>query len=403
MFEKEITIFLQDIDVFDALRIILDSNDLAYNVKNGVVYVMSAESFEKQFGYKFGQKVQTEIFQLENGEHERIEDILNKIKSEVGKVLFNKDTQSFILIDRPEELKKMIALVKQMDVVLATRSFSIENVEAAAIAKRVQEMISENIGFVEIDEVLNSISITDVPYKLDEIGSFIEEIDEQEQELIVETKILQITLNDDHINGVDWSAIVSDYTSMTIKGFGQKNGSNGDKSELSIGTVSSEDYIVLLEALETVGIIKNISDDVINIATSETEEVTVKSTGLTFAKKKKWRRKKTIVSEKEVAFNLNVKLAEEEKLSVTITSDDGDEVSEIEKFNKRMKDSAVIRIKKGDTIVMGGLYRDVVIEAMSKVPVLGDIPFLGIAFRNQKYNEGKAEVIVFLTLKNKPE
>src|SRR3989338_6737448 len=63
-----VTIYLKDVDVFDALRIILDTNNLAYSQdpppaaetqggQGAAVHVMTAQSFESRFGYPFSQKV----------------------------------------------------------------------------------------------------------------------------------------------------------------------------------------------------------------------------------------------------------------------------------------------------------------------------------------------------------
>src|SRR5262249_49866092 len=41
-----------------------------------------------------------------------------------------------------------------------------------------------------------------------------------------------------------------------------------------------------------------------------------------------------------------------------------------------------VRIKDGDTIVIGGLIREEDIKQMQKVPLLGDLPVLGYLFRN---------------------
>lgn len=56
-----------------------------------------------------------------------------------------------------------------------------------------------------------------------------------------------------------------------------------------------------------------------------------------------------------------------------------------------------IIVKDGETIVIGGLFRDKVVSGKSQVPVLGDIPILGEAFKKTTDTTERQEVIVLLT------
>lgn len=56
-----------------------------------------------------------------------------------------------------------------------------------------------------------------------------------------------------------------------------------------------------------------------------------------------------------------------------------------------------IMVKDGQTIVIGGLFRDAVTTTRSQVPLLGDLPFVGAAFRSTTDRNVRQEVIVMLT------
>ncbi len=56
-----------------------------------------------------------------------------------------------------------------------------------------------------------------------------------------------------------------------------------------------------------------------------------------------------------------------------------------------------IMVKDGQTIVIGGLFRDVVVTNRSQIPVLGDLPLVGAAFRGTSDSVTRQEVIVLLT------
>ena len=52
----KVTIFLKDVDIWDAFEIILASNNLAYEDRAGIIYVMSDRDYELINGEKFGSK-----------------------------------------------------------------------------------------------------------------------------------------------------------------------------------------------------------------------------------------------------------------------------------------------------------------------------------------------------------
>ncbi len=56
-----------------------------------------------------------------------------------------------------------------------------------------------------------------------------------------------------------------------------------------------------------------------------------------------------------------------------------------------------IAVNNGDTAVIGGIYEEEVRNDVSKVPLLGDIPVLGYAFKTTSRTSNKTELLIFLT------
>lgn len=65
-------------------------------------------------------------------------------------------------------------------------------------------------------------------------------------------------------------------------------------------------------------------------------------------------------------------------------------------FDNRSAQSRV-GIKDGDTIVIGGLMQDQKTQTINKVPILGDIPGLGLLFQRNQTKKTKTELLIFLT------
>ena len=60
------------------------------------------------------------------------------------------------------------------------------------------------------------------------------------------------------------------------------------------------------------------------------------------------------------------------------------------------KIETTILADNGQTIVLGGLIEDNITESIQKVPILGDIPFLGRLFRSTSTSVGKKNLLIFL-------
>ncbi len=56
-----------------------------------------------------------------------------------------------------------------------------------------------------------------------------------------------------------------------------------------------------------------------------------------------------------------------------------------------------VSVKNGQTVVIGGLMQERQEKTISKVPVLGDIPLLGLLFKHKKISRQKTNLLVFLT------
>ncbi|WP_254230205.1 type IV pilus secretin PilQ [Vibrio coralliilyticus] len=56
-----------------------------------------------------------------------------------------------------------------------------------------------------------------------------------------------------------------------------------------------------------------------------------------------------------------------------------------------------VLVNNGETIVLGGIYQHSVSDTVDQVPLLGDIPLLGVLFRRTYQQMGKSELLIFVT------
>lgn len=100
----------------------------------------------------------------------------------------------------------------------------------------------------------------------------------------------------------------------------------------------------------------------------------------------------TITSDNRVFLSLNVK--KDEVLRFIDLGDFG----QVPELARREINTAVL-VEDGQTVVIGGVYEFTDRNSISKVPFLGDIPFLGNLFKKKGRNKEKAELLIFVTPK----
>ncbi|MBR9907365.1 MAG: type IV pilus secretin PilQ [Gammaproteobacteria bacterium] len=59
--------------------------------------------------------------------------------------------------------------------------------------------------------------------------------------------------------------------------------------------------------------------------------------------------------------------------------------------------STQVLVENGETIVLGGIYQQQILNDISKVPLLGDIPYVGVLFRTDSQVNEKRELLIFVT------
>jgi len=99
----------------------------------------------------------------------------------------------------------------------------------------------------------------------------------------------------------------------------------------------------------------------------------------------------TITNDGRVFLNMNVKKDEIEGFVDA-------SIGSVPLINKREVNTAVL-IEDGQTVVIGGVYEFRDRNDVSKVPFLGDVPFLGNLFKKKGRNKEKAELLIFVTPK----
>lgn len=187
------------------------------------------------------------------------------------------------------------------------------------------------------------------------------------QQLILEPHLVQIVLNDEHRQGVDWEAIVGDFHPLSLKKDDDPN-----IAKLSIGTISNEDYAVLLDALDAVGQVTQSSLETVTIATETPTKVQFPT------------------ADSKAALSVDVALD---------TKNIAEKHVQIIPHFMGKSAATSVEIKSNTTLVLGSIFSEHEVTKTKKFPLLGDIPIVGLVFRSKGKLMQKIETIIFLSSK----
>ncbi len=407
----KVTIYLKDVKLKDALTIILDSNNLAYKMEDGIVRVMPQREFEARYGYKFGGKIETRIVQLKFADVVDMVTVLNQMKSPLGKIIFDLKSGTLVLMDSLEKIQTMEDLIKEIDVPVETQIFELSYAQVKEVSAKIMEVLTKNVGQIKFDERTNKMVVTDTHLRLKDVERILKAFDIKQQQVLIEAKIIQVVLSDQFKFGIDWEAIIKDYHKLDLVADFDVLASTDKKGKVSVGTLSKDDYTVFLEALEAVGKTNILSSPSITTLNNQEAKILVGSTEPYVTTTTTTPASGPTTTAESVQFiDVGVKLY----VTPTIHKDNfitmkiKPEVSSITKTLKTSTNNTIpvketseaetmVMVKDGVTIVIGGLIKDEKIASQNQIPLLGSIPFLGHIFRNRDDLTRKTEIVIFLT------
>jgi len=410
----KITIFLKNVDVWDALKIILEANDLAYAVEGGIVKVMTAKEYELIFGKRFTDKTRVEIIPLKYASAASLIPLLNQIKSVVGKVVADEKSNTIVIIDTPINLEDMKKLIKHVDIPTVTEVFSLKYAKAEEIQKNISGILTKNVGRIDMDNRTNKVVVTDTTANMERISKMISAFDEKTPQVTIEAKILQVDLSDQFQMGIDWDKIFGLNDIKLAGNFspGLNASSTGTGAALTIGSaaLSKYSYYALIEALNSVGETNTLSTPRITVLNNQEAKILVGSKEVYVSTSTTTSEGVSTTAEEVTFVDVGVTLSvtptinpdgfvtmkikpEVSSTGTPYTTASGNEIPVVSTSEAETN----VMVKDGSTIIIGGLIKDKVSDTERKIPILGDIPLLGLFFRSKNKTTTKTELAIFLT------
>ncbi len=407
----KVTVYLRDMQTLDALKIIAEAYGWAYLKDKEVIKLITQQAFAQKFGYPFGQSAETRTVKLIYADVGDVTRVLNQMKSDFGKVISDEKSQTVILQDNPQTVEQMAGMIARMDQATETKVFCLNYALAEDLAPKVQKVLSASSGSMKFDARSNTLVVSDTPAHLAKAQKIISAFDQKDAGILIEARILQIALTDEHKLGINWQALISDFHAMSLRGNFDILGPNEKRGTFGIGTLSDDDYTVLIEALDEMGSTDILSSPRITTVNNHEAKILVGMTEpyvttTTTTPESGPPTTAETVNFIEVGVKLNVtpRIHNDGFITLKIRPEVSSVVDSLTTSNNNIipvvetsEAETTVIVKDGVTVVIGGLIKQEKVHAHKKVPVFGDLPVMGNVFKNQRDYVKKTEIVIFMT------
>lgn len=420
-----VNLLLNNVSVGDALKIVLSTNRLAYSMKGNVMQVMTEEEYKAIYGKQFYDERETKIVRLRYASAKNVGAMLENVKSDVGRIVYDNSTGTIVMMDSPGKIKEMEELIQHEELpsvvrmpTTQTEVFELQYAKAKGMSEKITPMLSKDDGKVYVDERTNKLIVSDLPFKIEEIRKAVKAFDSKTQEVFIEAKIIQIVLNDKYQSGVDWSRAIEGHLQGTfpisLSSYGQvfagtiEGTATADSKGVTSTTYSKAGAI--LKFLETFGDTKIVSSPHISAINDQEAKIMV-GTREAYTTSSITQSQATTTTAQNVAFidvgvtlNVTPHINDDNFITMKIkpeistvtrflTTSQGDQIPIVQTTNA----DTTVMVKDGNTALIGGLMQLTRTKSRSGVPGLSQIPIAGNLFRSTNDNSAKSELVVLLT------
>ncbi|AYN95758.1 type IV pilus secretin PilQ [Pseudomonas sp. LTJR-52] len=334
-------------------------------------------------------------------------------KRQIGNVLLIAPADEIAARERQElESQKQIQELAP----LRRELIQVNYAKAADMAKLFQSVTKADAGQSErgsitVDDRTNSIIAYQTQERLDELRRIVSQLDIPVRQVMIQARIVEANVNYNKQLGVNWSGSRTGNGNFTLSGAAASGtststpfvdlGASSPTSTLGIGFLTSNTTLDLeLSAMEASGNGEIVSQPKVVTSDKETAKI-LRGTEIPYQEASS--SGATSVSFKEAALSLEVtpQITPDNRIimEVKVNKDAPDYTNEVNGVPPITKNevNAKVLIADGETIVIGGVFSNTQSKSTSKVPLLGDVPYVGRLFRRDEITDEKVELLVFLT------
>jgi type II secretory pathway component GspD/PulD (secretin) len=447
-----VTLIVENVPVKDVFDIMLRANKLAYDKRSEIYNVMTEAEYRALYGKNFSDTREVKLFRLEYAIPEQAFVLLDVIKSDIGRLLVDRESGTVMMMDTNEKIREAEKALVALEQKSHIQVFDLNYADATEVAEQLKSQLDmKKVGSIKADTRSNQVIVQTLPERMKDIARLIKRLDKKTREVLINTKIIKIKLYDQRDTGIEWeglfgmimdagAAYVGSYPfsavqaasdawrsrGQVLKDMGESIGSypfsglttdydSGTKvspgERIHVGIVDNKrDIDMVIKYLQTLGKTKILSNPAIAAVDNQEAKLlvgerqayitTTTTTGATT----------TTTSEEVIFVEVGIKLSitprindegyvimkikpEISSLIGSLTTNSGNVIPIIDTSSAE----TTIMAKDGSTIILGGLGKEEKTETSEGVPFLSKLPLLGFLFRSSTKRTERSELLIMIT------
>ncbi|WP_376781450.1 type IV pilus secretin PilQ [Pseudomonas oryzihabitans] len=417
---EKLSLNFQDIDVRSVLQLIADFTNLN---------LVASDTVQGNI-----------TLRLQNVPWDQALDLILKTKGldkrQIGNVLLVAPADEIAARERQElESQKQI----QQLAPLRRDLIQVNYAKAADIAKLFQSVTSadktaDERGSISVDERTNSIIAYQTQNRLDELRRIVSQLDIPVRQVMIEARLVEANVDYSKQLGVRWGGNASSGNfavygkdgattvdsstgqvylpgSSTVGSFTSASGVaptpfvdmgvSGSTSGIGIGFMVGGKMLDLqLSALQSSGNGEIISQPKVVTSDKETAKI-LRGTEIPYQEASSSGATSTSFKQAALSLEVTPQITPDNRIimEVKVNKDAPDYQNALNGVPPISKNevNAKVLVSDGETIVLGGVFSNTQTKSTTKVPMLGDIPYVGRLFRRDSVTDSKVELLIFLT------
>ncbi|MFC1576763.1 secretin N-terminal domain-containing protein [Candidatus Omnitrophota bacterium] len=451
---------LKDVPLKDVFDVTLLSNNLAYEKQGEIYYVMTEKEYAVRYGKAFSDTREVRVFRLDYAIPAKAFDLLDALKSKIGRLLVDQESGTVLIMDAPENVADMEEALKALETKSLIKVYNLNYANAADVVDKLKTHLDKkNVGSIVGDERTNQVIVQTLPERMGAIEELIGALDKKTQEVLIDAKIIKIKLSDDLSIGVEWEGMFKQLSQhfggtgffflgshplepvirqsrMYIDDLAQQNfisdqrvyankyqgiypttdnplpGNKVTGSEsIYLGQMNDKRaYETVIKFLQTLGDTKILSNPKISVVDNQEAIIHVGKREAYITTTTTTGQATTTTAEEVTFIDVGIKLAvtptinEEGFVTLKIKPEISSVVEKLETpsgneipiVDTSLAETTVM-VKDGTTIVIGGLRKEEKKNTEERVPFFSSLPLIGNLFKNKTNETERTELLVMIT------
>jgi hypothetical protein len=289
---------------------------------------------------------------------------------------------------------------------------------AAGIVQVIPPAVITAGSFVyNVDNVTRKLMVTAKLKYIKAIDHLMEHLDVQQPQVHIEGKIVEVDTNDTKSLGINWNFTqtnnsASGNQTQSILGFSAGTGgpATATLSNLSgVGTQTISNLFATLDALVSVKKANVISSPSLTVKDGQAasmnaqDTIVIESSTIIFGPTGQPTTTNTFTNQTiPISLGVTPRISPDEGkvemlINFNLTTVNGVAPAGQPAPTTSQTIQTTVMVSNGETAVIGGLSKDSYTHSATSVPILGDIPLLGMLFRNDQVAKEKSDIIIFIT------